>query len=63
MLKDLYFVTPESEGLSSENVLRFIELMKKRKVNLHSFLIYRNGNILAEAYTHILQARRSFRLR
>lgn len=50
MLKDLHFVAPEEEGLSSQHVLRFIELMKKRKVNLHSFLVYRHGNVLAEGY-------------
>lgn len=50
MVNDLCFVAPERQGLSSNHVLRFIELMEKRKVNLHSFLIYRRGDILAEGY-------------
>ena len=50
MIKDLNFVQPEQEGLCSEYVLKFIELMEWKKVNLHSFMIVHHGNILAEGY-------------
>lgn len=50
MINDLVFKKPEEEGLASEKVLRFLELMERRKINLHSFMIARHGNILAEGY-------------
>lgn len=50
MIKDLIFKTPEQEGLDSKYIIRFIEQMKRYKVNLHSFLFARNGNIIAEGY-------------
>ncbi|MBQ3506892.1 MAG: serine hydrolase [Clostridia bacterium] len=50
MMNDFIYKKPEEEGLSSNCILKFIERLKDRKVNLHSFLIARNGNILTEAY-------------
>ena len=50
MIKDLKFVTPESEGLSSESILEFIDFFKELRINLHSFIIVKGGNILAEGY-------------
>lgn len=50
MIKDLQFVRPEDEGLSSEQVLNFINKLERLKINLHSFMITRNGKILTEAY-------------
>ena len=50
MVKDLIFVKPEEEGLSSEKVIRFIRSVRERRINLHSFMLIRNGKILTEAY-------------
>lgn len=50
MVNDFIYKKPEEEGLSSACILKFIERLKDRKVNLHSFMIVRNGNILTEAY-------------
>lgn len=50
MIRDLQFKKPEQEGLSSKHILEFIKRLEDRKVNLHSFLIYRNGHIITEAY-------------
>ena len=50
MINDYNFVTPESEGISSEDILDFIEFFKELRINVHSFLIARNGNIVAEGY-------------
>ena len=50
MVKDLVFVSPEQEGLSSERVLEFIRSVRERRINLHSFMLVRNGNIMVEAY-------------
>lgn len=50
MIKDLIFKTPEEVGVESEQVLRFIKKLERRKINLHSFLMARGGNIFAEGY-------------
>ncbi len=50
MINDLIFATPEEMGISSACILKFIERMKEKKVNLHSFLIAKNGKIVTEAY-------------
>lgn len=50
MIKDMVFVTPESEGLSSENILKFLKIVDEEKLNLHSFALARHGKILAEGY-------------
>lgn len=50
MVNDLNFVTPESEGISSESLLEFIDYFKELRINVHSFMVVRNGNIVAEGY-------------
>lgn len=50
MIKDLIFKTPEQEGLDSKHIIKFLDQMDRYKVNLHSFLMARNGNIIAEGY-------------
>ena len=50
MVNDFIFKKPEEEGLDSKYVLAFLERMREYKVNLHSFMLVRNGNILTEAY-------------
>ena len=43
---------PEEEGLPSECLLWFLDAVRVRKINLHSFMLVRHGNILAEGYYH-----------
>ena len=50
MIKDLVFVSPESEGLSSEKILKFLDIVNGEKLNLHSFALARHGKIMAEGY-------------
>ena len=50
MINDLVFCTPEEAGVKSKNIIKFIERLKERKTNLHSFMMVRNGKILTEAY-------------
>ncbi|MBR2471803.1 MAG: serine hydrolase, partial [Clostridia bacterium] len=50
MIKDLQIVSPESEGIKSEDILEFIKCLEYHKINLHSFLMARNGKIVAEGY-------------
>lgn len=42
--------TPESVGISSTAIRDYIEALIERGVNLHSFLVLKNGKICAEGY-------------
>ena len=43
--------TPEAEGLSSEHVHRFFErLMQDRRAEVHSCIVMRHGQVMAEMY-------------
>lgn len=50
MVKDLIFKKPEEEGLNSKYILKLLDYIKENKINLHSLMIVRNGNILTEGY-------------
>ena len=44
MKKDiLQFGTPEEAGISSRNVEKFIDDIKKKRTMMHSFIFIRNG--------------------
>ncbi len=43
-------ITPESAGLSSDRIVKFIDRIEKRGAIMHSILIMRNGKILSENY-------------
>lgn len=42
--------TPESVGISSQNVIAFLQTLEKYKLNTHSVLMARGNKIFAEAY-------------
>ncbi len=42
--------TPESQGVDSTTLAEAIEMARQRGVNIHSFLLVRNGVLFAEAY-------------
>ncbi len=42
--------SPESEGLSSANIVKFINTIEKRHAIMHSLLIMRHGKIITENY-------------
>lgn len=42
--------TPETEGVSSEGILNFIEAVAKSKHELHSFMILRHGKVVSEGW-------------
>ena len=50
MVKDLIFTSPESQGIKSEDVLQFIKEIEYQKINMHSFMMVRNGKIICEGY-------------
>ncbi len=42
--------TPESQGVSSLQVRKFIEAADKRVTTMHSFMLVRNGHVVAECW-------------
>lgn len=42
--------TPESLGIKSENILRFLDELKEQRINMHGFMIVRHGKVAAEGY-------------
>lgn len=42
--------TPESVGISSKNIAKYIRLMEKRGMVMHSFLVYRRDKLVSETY-------------
>lgn len=49
-LNDLERIIPEEAGISSRAVIRFIDTIYDKKVNLHSFMLLRAGRVAAEGY-------------
>ena len=41
---------PEEEGLSSSIILSFIESVEQKNLGLHSLMIIRHGNVVAEGW-------------
>lgn len=50
MLKDMLRASPESAGVRSRDILKFIRYISENKINLHSFLFAKGGRIIAEGY-------------
>lgn len=49
-MNDLKLTSPESVGIKSESILKFIKYVEENKINLHSFLFMKDGVIVAEGY-------------
>lgn len=49
-INDLPRSTPEAEGVSSEQILQFIEAAENSKNELHSFMFLRHGKVIAEGW-------------
>jgi len=43
-------VSPEKAGVSSRNVIKYIEHLKKRGVVFHSLMLLKGNDIFCEAY-------------
>lgn len=48
--KDLPRSTPETEGISSQSILNFIEAVESSKHEMHSFMVVRHGKVVAEGW-------------
>src|SRR5436190_4754392 len=42
--------TPESQGVSSEDIIRFLEAANKNKHEFHSYMILRHGKVVSEGW-------------
>jgi CubicO group peptidase (beta-lactamase class C family) len=42
--------TPEAEGVSPQSILAFLEAVRQRKYELHSFMLVRHGRVVAEGW-------------
>jgi CubicO group peptidase (beta-lactamase class C family) len=42
--------TPEAEGVSSDNIIQFLDNAAKSKTEFHSFMLLRHGKVIAEGW-------------
>ncbi|MGN6353845.1 MAG: serine hydrolase domain-containing protein [Parafilimonas sp.] len=42
--------TPEAEGVSSKNIIRFLDAANSSKTEFHSFMLLRHGKVVAEGW-------------
>ncbi len=42
--------TPETEGVSSEEILKFMDAIEKEGIELHSLMVVRHGKVVAEGW-------------
>ncbi|WP_051251131.1 serine hydrolase domain-containing protein [Paenibacillus harenae] len=42
--------TPEKQGISSSGILKFLEAVEQSNLELHSFMLVRNGHVTAEGW-------------
>lgn len=52
VLVNLKRSTPEKQGISSSAILSFLESVEKSEIELHSFMIARNGEVVSEGAWH-----------
>lgn len=50
MINDFIYITPEEAGVPSAKISEFIDNIEEMRINLHSFLMARDGKIFAEGY-------------
>ncbi len=42
--------TPEAQGVAAANIMAFIDAVEREKFELHSFMMLRHGNVIAEGW-------------
>ena len=58
----LSHASPESQGVPSEAILSFMDDLERDNLNMHSFMLVRNGKILAECYWPFFSADKKHRM-
>ena len=54
--------TPESQGVPSEAIIAFMDDLARNNLNMHSFMLIRNGKTLAECYWPFFSADKKHRM-
>ena len=62
IMNNLSYSTPESQGICSEAVITFLNELEQKKLIMHSFLLMRRGNIIAEGYWQHFSADKKHRM-
>ncbi len=47
---------PENQGVSTEGILRFLEEVKSKQMEMHSFMFMRHGKVISECWWHPYKA-------
>ena len=58
----LSYNSPESQGVPSEAILSFMDELELNNLNMHSFMLIRNGKVLAECYWPFFNAEKKHRM-
>ena len=56
------YSSPESQGVPSEAISTFMDELKRDNLNMHSFMLIRDGKILAECYWPYFNAKKKHRM-
>ena len=54
--------SPESQGVSSEAIISFMDELERGGMNMHSFMLIKNGKVLAECYWPFFNADKKHRM-
>ena len=54
--------SPESQGVSSEAIISFMDELERGGMNMHSFMLIKNGKVLAECYWPYFNAEKNHRM-
>jgi len=54
--------SPESEGVPAEAIISFMDELKQHNLNMHSFMLIRNGKMLSECYWPLFSADKKHRM-
>ena len=54
--------SPESQGVPTEAIISFMDELEQNNLNMHSFMLVRNGQILAECYWPYFSADKKHRM-
>src|SRR4051794_41053324 len=49
-IQSLERVKPEDVGISSKGIIDFLDMVIDKQINLHSFMVLRQGKVAAEGY-------------
>jgi len=60
--KILSSASPESQGVPSEAIISFMDDLERNNLNMHSFMLIKNGRVIAECYWPFFSAEKKHRM-